>query len=170
MVLRDIIYTHNEIQGDPTLDLSKSETHDDRGVSISCAMRGTSPERGSEYRGAGVGTSIGLRGVPTTRRIRVPVRLRVWMRTGCGPGAMKATERRDDRACQAAYHWGCYPRPDRARHHCLAEPPNPIVNELVILPDIEKRLEAFVRVRARRGDLPRRGGAPPRSCCICWES
>ncbi|MCB1818197.1 MAG: DUF4478 family protein, partial [Gammaproteobacteria bacterium] len=24
-VLRDIIYTHNEIQGDPTLDLSKSE-------------------------------------------------------------------------------------------------------------------------------------------------
>ena len=27
-----------------------------------------------------------------------------------------------------------------------AEPPNPIVNQLVIMPDIEKRLEAFVRV------------------------
>ena len=27
-----------------------------------------------------------------------------------------------------------------------AEAPNPIVNELVILPDIEKRLEAFVRI------------------------
>ena len=27
-----------------------------------------------------------------------------------------------------------------------AEPPNPIVNNLVILPDIEKRLEAFVRI------------------------
>ena len=27
-----------------------------------------------------------------------------------------------------------------------AEPPNPIVNELVIMPDIEKRLEAFVRI------------------------
>src|SRR5688572_28453673 len=27
-----------------------------------------------------------------------------------------------------------------------AEPPNPIVNDLVILPDIEKRLEAFVRL------------------------
>src|SRR5690606_22048232 len=26
-----------------------------------------------------------------------------------------------------------------------AEPPNPIVNQLVIMPDIEKRLEAFVR-------------------------
>jgi predicted Rossmann-fold nucleotide-binding protein len=27
-----------------------------------------------------------------------------------------------------------------------SEPPNPIVNELVIMPDIEKRLEAFVRI------------------------
>ena len=27
-----------------------------------------------------------------------------------------------------------------------AEPPNPIVSELVIMPDIEKRLEAFVRI------------------------
>lgn len=27
-----------------------------------------------------------------------------------------------------------------------AEPPNPLVNELVIMPDIEKRLEAFVRI------------------------
>ncbi|MCV5754321.1 LOG family protein, partial [Escherichia coli] len=27
-----------------------------------------------------------------------------------------------------------------------AEPPNPIVNELIIMPDIEKRLEAFVRM------------------------
>src|SRR4029450_6187300 len=26
-----------------------------------------------------------------------------------------------------------------------AEPPNPIVNQLVIMPDIEQRLEAFVR-------------------------
>ncbi len=27
-----------------------------------------------------------------------------------------------------------------------AEPPNPLVNELIIMPDIEKRLEAFVRL------------------------
>lgn len=27
-----------------------------------------------------------------------------------------------------------------------AEPPNPLVNELIIMPDIEKRLEAFVRI------------------------
>lgn len=27
-----------------------------------------------------------------------------------------------------------------------SEPPNPIVNELIIMPDIEKRLEAFVRM------------------------
>ncbi|EEG86646.1 hypothetical protein PROPEN_00935 [Proteus penneri ATCC 35198] len=27
-----------------------------------------------------------------------------------------------------------------------AEPPNPLVNELIIMPDIEKRLESFVRI------------------------
>lgn len=27
-----------------------------------------------------------------------------------------------------------------------AEPPNPLVNELIIMPDIEKRTEAFVRI------------------------
>ncbi len=27
-----------------------------------------------------------------------------------------------------------------------AEPPNPLVNELIIMPDIEKRPEAFVRI------------------------
>ena len=30
-----------------------------------------------------------------------------------------------------------------------SESPNPIVNDLVIMPDIEKRLEAFVRIVIR---------------------
>ncbi|MCQ4010665.1 hypothetical protein, partial [Klebsiella pneumoniae] len=37
------------------------------------------------------------------------------------------------------------------------EPPNPLVNELIIMPDIEKRLEAFVRIAhvsaGRAGEL-----------------
>ena len=37
-----------------------------------------------------------------------------------------------------------------------AESPNPIVNHLVIMPDIEKRLEAFVRMRARDHRVPGR--------------
>ncbi len=66
--------------------------------------------------------------------------------TGCGPGAMEA------------------PMKGAARGHAMqryrdsrfigmtepsiiaAEPPNPLVNELIIMPDIEKRLEAFVRI------------------------
>jgi predicted Rossmann-fold nucleotide-binding protein len=65
--------------------------------------------------------------------------------TGCGPGAMKAP-------MKGAAIGHNKQRIRRGRYVGLTEPgiiaaesPNPIVNELVILPDIEKRLEAFVR-------------------------
>lgn len=66
--------------------------------------------------------------------------------TGCGPGAMKgpmkganlahAKQRRKDSRYLGISEPGII----------AAESPNPIVNELVIMPDIEKRLEAFVRI------------------------
>ncbi|WP_111977258.1 nucleotide 5'-monophosphate nucleosidase PpnN [Algibacillus agarilyticus] len=66
--------------------------------------------------------------------------------TGCGPGAMKGP-------MKGATIGHLKQRINNGRYLGLtepsiiaAEPPNPIVNELVILPDIEKRLEAFVRV------------------------
>ncbi|MEX1222065.1 MAG: nucleotide 5'-monophosphate nucleosidase PpnN [Idiomarina sp.] len=66
--------------------------------------------------------------------------------TGCGPGAMKGP-------MKGATIGHAKQRFKDGRYLGLtepgiiaAEPPNPIVNELVILPDIEKRLEAFVRV------------------------
>lgn len=66
--------------------------------------------------------------------------------TGCGPGAMKGPMKG-----AAVSH--SKQRIRNGRYIGLSEPgiiaaesPNPIVNELVILPDIEKRLEAFVRV------------------------
>ncbi len=65
--------------------------------------------------------------------------------TGCGPGAMKGP-------MKGATIGHLKQRIGTGRYLGLtepsiiaAEPPNPIVNELVILPDIEKRLEAFVR-------------------------
>ncbi len=65
--------------------------------------------------------------------------------TGCGPGAMKGPMK------GAAVGHGKQ-RLYRGRYLGITEPgiiaaesPNPIVNELVVLPDIEKRLEAFVR-------------------------
>lgn len=66
--------------------------------------------------------------------------------TGCGPGAMKAP-------MKGAAIGHAKQRVNDGRYIGLtepgiiaAEPPNPIVKELVILPDIEKRLEAFVRI------------------------
>lgn len=66
--------------------------------------------------------------------------------TGCGPGAMKGPMKG-----AAVSH--SKQRITNGRYIGLSEPgiiaaesPNPIVNELVILPDIEKRLEAFARV------------------------
>lgn len=49
-----------------------------------------------------------------------------------------------------------------------AEPPNPLVNELIIMPDIEKRLEAFVRI-AHGIIIFLAVWVRQKSCSICWE-
>jgi len=66
--------------------------------------------------------------------------------TGCGPGAMKGP-------MKGAHIAHAKQRVSDGRFIGLTEPgiiaaesPNPIVNELIIMPDIEKRLEAFVRL------------------------
>ncbi|WP_445428685.1 nucleotide 5'-monophosphate nucleosidase PpnN [Alishewanella sp. HL-SH05] len=79
-----------------------------------------------------VGYQLGLRGLNIC--------------TGCGPGAMKgpmkgATIGHSKQRIRNGRYLGL-----TEPSIIAAEPPNPIVNELVILPDIEKRLEAFVRV------------------------
>ena len=65
--------------------------------------------------------------------------------TGCGPGAMKGPMKGATIGhSKQRYHKGRYVGVSEPGI-IAAESPNPIVNELVILPDIEKRLEAFVR-------------------------
>ena len=66
--------------------------------------------------------------------------------TGCGPGAMKGP-------MKGATIAHAKQRRKHNRYIGITEPgiiaaesPNPIVNNLVIMPDIEKRLEAFVRI------------------------
>lgn len=78
-----------------------------------------------------VGYQLGLRGLNIC--------------TGCGPGAMKgpmkgATIGHAKQRIRSGRYLGL-----TEPGIIAAEPPNPIVNELVILPDIEKRLEAFIR-------------------------
>jgi predicted Rossmann-fold nucleotide-binding protein len=79
-----------------------------------------------------VGSELGLRGLDIC--------------TGCGPGAMKGP-------MKGATIAHAKQRKRRTRYIGITEPgiiaaesPNPIVNHLVIMPDIEKRLEAFVRL------------------------
>ncbi len=79
-----------------------------------------------------VGYELGLRGLDVC--------------TGCGPGAMKGP-------MKGATIGHAKQRIATGRYIGLtepgiiaAEPPNAIVNQLVIMPDIEKRLEAFLRL------------------------
>jgi predicted Rossmann-fold nucleotide-binding protein len=79
-----------------------------------------------------VGYELGLRGLDIC--------------TGCGPGAMKGP-------MKGATIAHAKQRKSNSRYIGITEPgiiaaesPNPIVSELVIMPDIEKRLEAFVRM------------------------
>lgn len=79
-----------------------------------------------------VGYELGLRGMNIC--------------TGCGPGAMKGP-------MKGAAIGHAKQRIKNGRYLGItepsiiaAEPPNAIVNELIIMPDIEKRLEAFVRI------------------------
>jgi pyrimidine/purine-5'-nucleotide nucleosidase len=79
-----------------------------------------------------VGYELGLRGLNVC--------------TGCGPGAMKGP-------MKGATIGHAKQRIRDGRYIGITEPgiiaaesPNPIVNSLVIMPDMEKRLEAFVRV------------------------
>lgn len=79
-----------------------------------------------------VGYELGLRGLDIC--------------TGCGPGAMKGP-------MKGATIAHAKQRRANTRYIGVTEPgiiaaesPNPIVNHLVIMPDIEKRLEAFVRI------------------------
>ena len=79
-----------------------------------------------------VGYELGLRGLDIC--------------TGCGPGAMKGP-------MKGAIIGHAKQRRKSNRYIGITEPgiiaaesPNPAVNHLVIMPDIEKRLEAFVRV------------------------
>jgi len=79
-----------------------------------------------------VGYELGLRGFDIV--------------TGCGPGAMKGPMK--GAAIGHAKQFNSLGRLIGISEPGIiaAEAPNPLVNELVIMPDIEKRLEAFVRL------------------------
>ncbi|MDT8439022.1 MAG: nucleotide 5'-monophosphate nucleosidase PpnN [Wenzhouxiangellaceae bacterium] len=146
-VVRDIAYFHTEIRPNPYFDQDSPEgitntvfeilrnarlLKADKDPNLVVCWGGHSiPDHEYDY-SKEVGYQLGLRGIDVG--------------TGCGPGAMKGP-------MKGATIGHAKQRSLPGRYVGISEPgiiaaesPNPIVNELVILPDIEKRLEAFVRL------------------------
>jgi predicted Rossmann-fold nucleotide-binding protein len=146
-VLRDLLYAHDDVLNNPRFDLTRSDGITDAVFHILRNARvlraheeprlvvcwgGHAIEREEYDYTKVVGYALGLEGLDIC--------------TGCGAGAMKGP-------MKGATVGHAKQRIRTGRYLGLTEPtiiaaesPNPICNELVILPDMEKRLEAFVRM------------------------
>jgi hypothetical protein len=145
-VLRDISYVKNKIASNQIFDVNTSEGITNVVFHILRNARVLVPEVDPNLVVCWGGHSIGREEYEYTKQVGYQLGLRsLNICTGCGPGAMKGP-------MKGAAIGHNKQRIRRGRYVGLTEPgiiaaesPNPMVNELVILPDIEKRLEAFVR-------------------------
>lgn len=145
-VLRDIVYVHNQIHNKHLFDLKSSEGITNAVFQILRNSGALIPEVLPALVVCWGGHSINRYEYEYTKEIGYQLGLRrLNIITGCGPGAMKGPMKG-----AAIGHFK--QRYDKGRYIGITEPgiiaaesPNPIVNELIIMPDIEKRLEAFVR-------------------------
>ncbi len=146
-VLRDLVYTENEVRCSGRFDLTSTGGRTNAvfhilrnakllalpaAVDLMVCWGGHAISRDEYDYTKLVGYELGLRGLNVC--------------TGCGPGAMKGP-------MKGATIGHSKQRIRNGRYVGITEPgiiaaesPNPIVNSLVIMPDMEKRLEAFVRV------------------------
>jgi predicted Rossmann-fold nucleotide-binding protein len=145
-VLRDVIFVGEEINDNPNFDLDESA-----GVTnaVFHILRNANVLRPGLHPNLVVcwgGHSISREEYDYTKEVGYQMGLRgLDVCTGCGPGAMKGP-------MKGATIGHAKQRIRNGQYLGISEPgiiaaesPNPIVNELVIMPDIEKRLEAFVR-------------------------
>lgn len=146
-VLRDVVYVYNEIQTQQRFDLSTGEGTTNAIFHILRKAGALKPSRDPSLVVCWGGHSISREEYEYTKDVGYHLGLRdMDICTGCGPGAMKGPMK----GANVAH---AKQRRSASRYLGISEPgiiaaesPNPIVNELVIMPDIEKRLEAFVRV------------------------
>jgi len=145
-VLRDVIYVSNEISGNPRFDFATADGVTDAVFHILRNAGVLKPVTDPNLVVCWGGHSIGREEYDYTKKVGYELGLRRFdICTGCGPGAMKGP-------MKGAAIAHAKQRIGNGRYLGFTEPgivaaeaPNPIVNELVILPDVEKRLEAFVR-------------------------
>ncbi|HCV41381.1 MAG TPA: LOG family protein [Pseudomonas sp.] len=144
--LRDIVYTESELASQ-RIDLESSQGITDYVFHLLRNARTLRPGVEPKMVVCWGGHSISSEEYQYTKKVGHELGLRkLDICTGCGPGVMKGPMKGATIAHAKQHMHG-------SRYLGLTEPgiiaaeaPNPIVNELVILPDIEKRLEAFVRV------------------------
>ena len=145
-VLRDIVFINNELLQHPRIATEGGEGVTNLVFNI---LRNAGVLHYGEDPNVVVcwgGHAISREGYDYTKEVGYELGLRsLDVCTGCGPGAMKGPMKGATIGhSKQRYRTGRYiglTEPGII----AAEPPNPIVNELVILPDMEKRLEAFVR-------------------------
>jgi predicted Rossmann-fold nucleotide-binding protein len=145
-VLRDVIYVNDEIHGNPQFDLERSDGITNAVFHILRNANILRPGINPNLVVCWGGHSISREEYDYTKEVGYQMGLRgLDICTGCGPGAMKgpmkgATIGHAKQRISSGQYLGI-----SEPGIIAAESPNPIVNDLVIMPDIEKRLEAFVR-------------------------
>ena len=145
-VVRDIVYVSGKLRQDG-FDLKASDGLTHTVFEILRNARILQPHVDPNIAVCWGGHSISREEYDYTKRVGYQLGLRgVDICTGCGPGAMKGP-------MKGATIGHAKQRRLLNRYIGITEPgiiaaesPNPIVNHLVIMPDIEKRLEAFVRI------------------------
>lgn len=146
-VLRDLVYTSDEINDNPKFDLNSSCGITNAVFHILRNADIINPGKEPRLVVCWGGHSITREEYDYTKEVGYQLGLRdLNICTGCGPGAMKgpmkgATIGHAKQRIGSGHYIGI-----TEPGIIAAESPNPIVNDLVILPDIEKRLEAFVRI------------------------
>ncbi|PID45407.1 MAG: LOG family protein [Proteobacteria bacterium] len=145
-VLRDVVYINDAIIGNPKFDLDDPDRTTDAVFHILRNADVLRPGLSPHLVVCWGGHSISRVEYEYTKEVGYQIGLReLDICTGCGPGAMKGP-------MKGASVGHAKQRFSTGQYLGITEPgiiaaesPNPIVNELVIMPDIEKRLEAFVR-------------------------
>ncbi len=146
-VLRDIVYTNQQIVESGAFDLRHSSDITDAIFHILRNAQVLIPQRPPDLVVCWGGHAISPTEYDYSKQVGYELGLRgMHICTGCGPGAMKGPMKGATIGhAKQRYHPGRYLGISEPGI-IAAEPPNPIVNALVVMPDIEKRLEAFVRV------------------------
>ncbi|TLY80812.1 MAG: LOG family protein [Gammaproteobacteria bacterium] len=146
-VLRDVVFISNEIIASGRFDLTDAADITNAVFHVLRNARLLDYKARPNLIVCWGGHSIGTDEYKYTKRVGYEMGLRgLDVCTGCGPGAMKGP-------MKGATIGHAKQRIEHGRYIGItepgiiaAEPPNPIVNQLAIMPDIEKRLEAFVRL------------------------